>query len=234
MREVSDIELRLRAAAVDPGVRVEHFDLLRADLRARYHRRRRRPLLVTAACIFFVSLVVFQEDPLESFSYRFNSSDVVDGTTGVFKTHDGAKNSILFSQAVDWTTQPLTQDDALEARRKLELELQYFMSGQMDLYHADAYTYRGQTEFALFYRADVEGETIRHVEILDRNQNPDFESFLTGGGMRDLIYSRINGELTELNRETLFLDGHNITFKRWLARDPVHGEIVMWLSDSIN
>lgn len=233
MREVSDIERRLRATSVDPGVRAEHYGALRADLRHRFAGRRHHRLLM-ATCLAFFTLVVFKEQPLESYSTHFGFHEVVGDTMAMFKTYDDSKILWGFGRTVDGVKQELSDEEALEAGRKMELEADLYMAGMMELKWAHAYTFRGQTEFGLRYETEHEGETIRHIEIVDQNTDPHYMPFLTGGGFDSLMSDFKAGKLEELPREDVVLDGRVVTFDRWLSHHPEHGEIIWWHFVAVN
>jgi len=233
MKEVSDIERRLRATAVDPGVREDHYLALRARLRDRFRGRRNHRLL-TATCLAFFTLVIFQGPALESHSPFFDHYEIVGGDMAVFKKHDSAEDAFYVSHSEGGKKVIFTPETALEAKRYLELEIEYFMAGMMDLKKITAYTFAGHTEYLLFYEVDVEGETITHMEVIDANTTSEYYAFLADGGLIRLSNAKVGGELMELPSATRILDGYSVTFQRWLENDPIHGEIVVWSSEAIN
>lgn len=235
MKEVSDIERRLRATAVDPGVRPEHYQALRAEIRARYRERRRHRLL-TAGCLALFSLVVFREQPLESYSPHFGFYEITDDSTrAVFKTYDDAGTTWTFGSTSDGVTSDvLDVDKALDAKRRLELEIDLFAAGLMELKTVMAYTFRGQTEFWLTYEAEHEGETIDHLEVVDENTDPLYLPFLRNGGFWELNFDFRDGAPSELPKQDIVLDGRVVTFDRRMVHHPEHGGIVLWRSVAVN
>jgi hypothetical protein len=85
---------------VDPGVRQEHFDALRAELQHRMRTRRRRPLFVAAASIVFMCMVMFQNKPLEGFNHRPDYFVGEENSTYTFMPHKDASTSWAFSKTV--------------------------------------------------------------------------------------------------------------------------------------
>ena len=234
MREVSHMERRLRATALDPGVRQEHFDALRAELRSRTRTRRRRPLFVTAASLVLVSLVVFQDQPLEGFNNRLEFTEMRDGVSAVFRPYEDAERSVSFSSSIDGTTQALAMDQANDMNRKWGIAEELFMSGLMTLAAADAYTFGGETTYTLIYSAEFEGEIFKHMEIVNDIADSGFLPWLNSPEFVQTAHDRLDGKLTELTAKYVELDGNQIWFQRWTAPHPTYGEIIVWRSASIN
>jgi len=234
MREVGYMERRLRATALAPGVRQEHFDVLRAKLRARTRSRQRRPILVAVASVVFMTLVVFQNQPLESFNHGFDYFEALNETLVVALPYESASHSVIFSRSNRNGSLPVGLDEAPELARKWGRAEELFMAGRMPLEKVLAYTLDSKTRFSLFYEVEDNGEVFDHMEFTDEGDEAKFTLWMTSPEFHSLFNDMLNRVLPELETKTIELDGNMVTLQRWLGHDPNHGEVVFWVSQSIN
>ncbi len=234
MREVSDMERRLRATALDPGVRQEHFDALRAELQSRMRSRRRRPMLVAAASVVFMTFIVFQNQPLESFNYRLDYFVGETGNIYHYKPHEASTKTWSISTGDDNNNIiPMAKSKQEQRVRKIEITESMFDAGLLDPTKVIGTTFMGYTAHAVRYTGEAEGMKFSYLYHPGFNPHPEYNDFLKNDYLF-VLTACYYGELAAYASQEYEIEDHEFILHGWRHVHPKYGEIIIWTSDIIN
>ena len=237
MRTVSDMEQRLRATSVDPGVRQERFDALRAELQSRMRTRRYRPLFVAAASIVFICLVTFQDQPLESFNYRLDYFAGEENSIYSFMSHRDASTSWGFSKSVGdleaYERAPMTPEEIAHRIHKTEITQAMFEAGLLEPTRAYGHTWKGQTTYSVIFTGESGGLELQYTSYIDDIIHPEHTDFMVNH-YGDIYMAAFRGELSPYASQVIAHDSREFILHGWRHEDPVYGEVIIWTTQDFN
>ena len=255
IRNITDMENRLRASALNPPIREAHYDALLSELRSRRRSKRLHAYVASALSLMLVGTIMLQAPPTESTGFRFEYVEYLDSGEVVFRPYGESFTSVGFVRGTstytppsestedgdisdrlsDTTYETIDAQDAAEMSENFLTAQRLFMAGQMTLVKARGTTFDNQSSFMLKFEGTQNGKTYKYTEhIDDRDYSDRYLEWITEGGYKGALLMEYEGTLNPIKPDTLELLGYTISFKRSTVDDPEYGEIIMWSSEAIN
>lgn len=254
-RNITDMENRLRASALNPPIREAHYDALLGELRSRRRSKRLHAYVASALSLMLVGMIMLQAPPLESTGFRFEYVEYLDSGEVVFRPYDDSVTSVTFVRSTGTYTPPTDASDdrdisdrlgertieTIDAQEAAEMSKNFltaqrlYMAGRMTLVEASGTTFEKQSSFMLEFEGVEDGKTYKYTEhICNGDYSERYLTWLNDGGFLEALVMEYEGRLGLIEPDTLELLGNTISFKRSTLDDPEYGEIVMWSSETIN